>query len=76
MRLTFLGTGGSFGTPMIGCQCAVCRSKNPKDHRLRSSALVESDTTSAHRLRAGLQAAGTEHAFQEDRRRAAHAFAL
>ena len=45
MRLTFLGTGGSFGTPMIGCQCAVCRSNNPKDHRLRSSALVESDTT-------------------------------
>lgn len=45
MRLTFLGTGGSFGTPVIGCQCAVCKSGDPKDRRLRSSALVETATT-------------------------------
>lgn len=45
MRLTFLGTGGSFGTPMIGCRCRVCTSDNAKDRRLRASALVETDST-------------------------------
>src|SRR5689334_22900461 len=41
MRLTFLGTGTSFGVPQIGCDCAVCRSADPRDKRTRSSALVE-----------------------------------
>ena len=40
-KLTFLGTGPSQGVPIIGCQCAVCRSRDPRDKRLRSSALVE-----------------------------------
>lgn len=40
-RLTFLGTGTSVGVPMIGCDCAVCRSSDPRDRRLRCSALVE-----------------------------------
>lgn len=40
-RLTFLGTGTSQGVPMIGCDCAVCRSSDPRDRRLRSSVLVE-----------------------------------
>lgn len=31
---------------MIACDCAVCRSTDPKDKRLRSSILVESSTTS------------------------------
>ena len=43
MKLTFLGTGTSIGVPAIGCQCEVCRSNNPKDKRLRASAIVESD---------------------------------
>lgn len=30
---------------MIGCNCAVCTSNNPKDTRLRSSILVQSETT-------------------------------
>lgn len=41
MRLTFLGTGTSFGVPQIGCGCAVCRSTDPKDRRTRSGALLE-----------------------------------
>ena len=43
MRLTFLGTGTSFGVPQIGCGCAVCRSSDPRDKRTRSSAYVETD---------------------------------
>lgn len=41
MRLTFLGTGTSFGVPQIGCDCAVCRSADPRDRRSRSGALLE-----------------------------------
>jgi phosphoribosyl 1,2-cyclic phosphate phosphodiesterase len=43
VRLTFLGTGTSFGVPQIGCRCEVCRSGDPRDRRTRSAALVESD---------------------------------
>ena len=41
MRLTFLGTGTSQGVPTIGCRCDVCRSTDPRDTRLRTSAMVE-----------------------------------
>ena len=40
-KLTFLGTGTSQGVPIIGCHCAVCRSEDPRDKRLRAAALVE-----------------------------------
>ena len=43
MKLTFLGTGTSFGVPQIGCSCAVCRSPDPRDKRNRVGALVETD---------------------------------
>lgn len=41
MRLTFLGTGTSQGVPTIGCRCEVCHSTDPRDSRLRTSAMVE-----------------------------------
>ncbi len=43
MKLTFLGTGTSFGVPQIGCNCAVCRSTDPRDRRSRVGAYVETD---------------------------------
>src|SRR5690606_39241379 len=43
VRLTFLGTGTSFGVPQVGCRCAVCRSPDPRDRRTRSSVMVESE---------------------------------
>ena len=41
MKLTFLGTGTSQGVPVIGCRCRVCTSPDRRDHRLRTSAMVE-----------------------------------
>lgn len=40
VQLEFLGTGTSQGVPVIGCECSVCRSTDPKDHRLRSSVII------------------------------------
>ena len=40
LELTFLGTGTSNGVPMIGCDCGVCLSTDPRDRRLRTSAVI------------------------------------
>ncbi len=41
LTITFLGTGTSQGVPMIGCNCAVCTSPDPRDQRTRSSLYVQ-----------------------------------
>lgn len=40
MRFTFLGTGTSAGVPVIGCDCEVCASPDPRDRRLRTAAAL------------------------------------
>jgi phosphoribosyl 1,2-cyclic phosphate phosphodiesterase len=43
MKLHILGTGTSIGVPEMGCTCEVCTSADPRDNRLRTSALLETD---------------------------------
>lgn len=44
MKITFLGTGTSQGIPVIGSTHPVCLSDDPRDTRLRVSALIQWDT--------------------------------
>lgn len=41
MKIRFLGTGTSFGVPVVGCECEVCRSDDPRDRRTRHGLLLE-----------------------------------
>ncbi|MCA1741201.1 MAG: MBL fold metallo-hydrolase [Bacteroidales bacterium] len=44
MKITFLGTGTSQGVPVIACECAICKSSDPMDKRLRAALLVETSS--------------------------------
>jgi phosphoribosyl 1,2-cyclic phosphate phosphodiesterase len=67
MKLTFLGTGTSFGVPQVGCHCPVCRSTDPRDKRTRSGAVIETDggtrllIDTPPELRLGLVHSGIDH---------------
>ena len=66
VKLTFLGTGTSQGVPIIGCKCDRCLSPDPRDKRLRSSALVHMDgltilIDAGPDFRAQMLAAGVGH---------------
>ena len=43
MKINFLGTGTSQGIPVIACDCAVCRSTDPRNKRLRTSVWIQVD---------------------------------
>jgi phosphoribosyl 1,2-cyclic phosphate phosphodiesterase len=65
VNLRFLGTGTSFGVPVIGCRCGTCTSDDPRDRRTRHGALVTDGGRSLlvdtpPELRLQLVAAGVE----------------
>jgi phosphoribosyl 1,2-cyclic phosphate phosphodiesterase len=43
LKITFLGTGTSQGTPVIACTCRACNSEDPRDMRLRASIMIETE---------------------------------
>src|SRR5258708_4322354 len=80
---TFLGTGTSVGVPMIGCDCAVCQSTNPRNQRYRCSVLIGTpqgnlliDTTPELRLQLLRARAKLVHAVLYTHYHADHLFGL
>jgi phosphoribosyl 1,2-cyclic phosphate phosphodiesterase len=45
LEFLFLGTGTSVGVPVIGCDCPVCSSDDPRNTRTRASAVVRTPQT-------------------------------
>jgi phosphoribosyl 1,2-cyclic phosphate phosphodiesterase len=43
VKVIFLGTGTSAGVPLVGCNCEVCTSADPRDQRLRCSVYIEAE---------------------------------
>lgn len=51
LQFIILGSGTSAGVPLIGCDCAVCRSTDPRDNRTRCSACLRfMDATEQQRV--------------------------
>jgi phosphoribosyl 1,2-cyclic phosphate phosphodiesterase len=82
-RLIVLGSGTSTGVPTIGCDCAVCRSEDPRDKRTRPSVLLELpggnlliDTSPEMRLQLLRERIGKVHAILYTHYHADHLFGL
>ncbi|HEV8062391.1 MAG TPA: MBL fold metallo-hydrolase [Gemmataceae bacterium] len=82
-QLVFLGTGTSVGVPMLGCDCDVCRSTNPKNQRYRCSVLLQNaegnllvDTTPELRLQLLREHVSVIHAVLYTHYHADHLFGL
>lgn len=82
-ELVFLGCGTSTGVPMIGCDCEVCRSEDPRNHRTRPSVLVRTprgnilfDTSPEMRLQLLRERPGPVHAIVYTHGHADHLFGL
>ena len=80
---TFLGTGTSVGVPMLGCDCAVCRSTDPRNQRYRCAALIRTsegnlliDTPPELRLQLLRERIGLVHAILFTHYHADHLFGL
>jgi phosphoribosyl 1,2-cyclic phosphate phosphodiesterase len=82
-RLTFLGTGTSTGVPMIGCDCSICTSSDPRNQRTRPSVLFSFpegnllvDTTPEMRLQLLRERVRHVHAIAFTHHHADHLFGL
>jgi len=42
-EVIMLGTGTSVGVPALGCNCDVCKSDNPRNHRTRCSVAIRTE---------------------------------
>jgi phosphoribosyl 1,2-cyclic phosphate phosphodiesterase len=80
---TFLGTGTSVGVPMVGCDCQVCTSSDPHNHRYRCSVLIGTprgniliDTTPELRLQLLREKVRLVHAVLYTHYHADHVFGL
>ena len=82
-RLIVLGSGTSTGVPVLGCDCAVCRSPDPRNARTRASVLLELpggnvlfDTTPEMRLQLLRERVGRVSAIVYTHYHADHLFGL
>ena len=82
-RLVVLGSGTSTGVPVIGCECPVCRSDDPRDRRTRCSVLVQLpggnlliDTSPEMRLQLVRERVGLVHAIAYTHHHVDHLFGL
>lgn len=82
-RFTVLGSGTSTGVPVIGCECAVCLSDDPRNQRTRSSVLLNLpggnllvDTSPEMRLQLTRERVGLVHAIAYTHHHVDHLFGL
>jgi len=82
-RFVFLGSGTSTGVPVLGCDCEVCQSSNPRNNRTRPSVVLQLpggnlliDTTPEMRIQLLRERIGKIHAILYTHYHADHLFGL